>query len=262
MDENGREQSLDVLGHDVAAAVEKRPRARGALEREAATNRAPDDDGVLLARRTHELDDPAVKHVVDVHVLRRGPELVHLLEPDDRLDRLERVREALLGEDAELVLDPGIARAVRRKKRSSCASGSGNVPSYSIGFSVAMRRNGYGSSRVTPSTVTWRSAIASSSADWVFGVARLISSTRTTLAKIGPGLNSKPRVCWSKTESPVTSVGCRSGVHWIRCGIAPSMLPAIARARTVFAVPGTSSRRTWPSHASAVRTSLISLRLP
>ena len=37
---------------------------------------------------------------------------------------------------------------------------------------------------------------------------------------------------------------------------------AIARARTVLAVPGTSSRSTWPSQASAARTSRISLRLP
>ena len=105
---------------------------------------------------------------------------------------------------------------MRRKKRSSWASGSGKVPSYSIGFSVAMSRKGDGSSRVTPSTVTWFSAIASSSADWVFGVARLISSTRTTFAKIGPARNSKSRERWSKIESPVTSVGCRSGVHWMR----------------------------------------------
>ena len=40
---------------------------------------------------------------------------------------------------------------------------------------------------MTPSTVTCRSAIASRSADCVFWVARLISSTSTTLAKIGPG---------------------------------------------------------------------------
>ena len=71
------------------------------------------------------------------------------------------------------------------------------MPSYSIGFSVARRKNGSGSSRVTPSTVTCPSAIASSSADCVFGVARLISSTRSTFAKIGPGRNSKSRVFWS-----------------------------------------------------------------
>src|SRR5436189_243661 len=40
------------------------------------------------------------------------------------------------------------------------------------------------------------------------------------------------------------------------------MLPAIARARTVFAVPGTSSKRTWPLQARAASTSLISSCLP
>src|SRR6476659_1976069 len=48
----------------------------------------------------------------------------------------------------------------------------------------------------------------------------------------------------------------------MRCGIAPSMLAAIARASTVFAVPGTSSSRTWPSQTRAASTSLISSRLP
>ena len=115
---------------------------------------------------------------------------------------------------------------------------------------------------VTPSTVTWPSAIASSSADWVFGVARLISSTSRTFVKIGPGRNSKSRVFWSKTDMPVTSVGWRSGVHWIREIVTPSMLPPIARASTVFAVPGTSSSSTWPPHISAARTSLTSSRLP
>ena len=40
-------------------------------------------------------------------------------------------------------------------------------------------------------TDTLTSCIASSSADCVFGVARLISSASTRLAKIGPGWNSK-----------------------------------------------------------------------
>ena len=136
------------------------------------------------------------------------------------------------------------------------------MPSYSIGLSVASRKNGLGSSIVTPSTVTWPSAIASSSADCVFGVARLISSTSRTFVKIGPGRNSKSRVFWSKTDMPVTSVGWRSGVHWIREIVTPSMLPPIARASTVFAVPGTSSSSTWPPHISAARTSLTSSRLP
>jgi hypothetical protein len=73
-------------------------------------------------------------------------------------------------------------------------------------------------------------------------------------ANTGPGRNSKSRVTGLKTGMPVTSIGCRSGVHWMREQTAPSIVPAIARARIVFAVPGTSSKRTWPSQASAVRT--------
>ena len=40
-----------------------------------------------------------------------------------------------------------------------------------------------------PPAVTWRSCMASSSAAWVFGGVRLISSARITLAKIGPRRN-------------------------------------------------------------------------
>ena len=43
---------------------------------------------------------------------------------------------------------------------------------------------------------------------------------------------------------------------------APRIEPAIARASTVFAVPGTSSSRAWPPHMSAATTSLICSRLP
>ena len=65
-----------------------------------------------------------------------------------------------------------------------------------MGFCVASTRKGSGSGWVTPSTVTWRSSMASSSADCVLGVARLISSASTTLAKIGPGRNSNSLVFW------------------------------------------------------------------
>ena len=57
-------------------------------------------------------------------------------------------------------------------------------------------------------------------------------------AKTGPSRNSKDRVGGFQIDRPVMSVGCRSGVHWIRLATAPSMLPAIARASTVLAVPG------------------------
>ena len=51
--------------------------------------------------------------------------------------------------------------------------------------------NGSGSGWVWLSTLTLPSLMASSKALCVFGVVRLISSARTTLANIGPGRNSK-----------------------------------------------------------------------
>ena len=51
-------------------------------------------------------------------------------------------------------------------------------------------------------------------------------------------------------------------MHWMRVPTAPSIDCETARASTVFAVPGTSSKSTWPLQASAVRTSRISSRLP
>ena len=80
----------------------------------------------------------------------------------------------------------------------------------------------------------------SSSALWVFGEARLISSPTTTLAKTAPGLNSKSRVSWLNTLTPVTSEGSRSGVNWMRLTL-QSMDRASALASMVLPTPGTSS---------------------
>ena len=78
----------------------------------------------------------------------------------------------------------------------------------------------------------------------------------------GPARNSKSRELGFHTESPVMSVGWRSGVHWIRATVAPSIEPANERASTVFAVPGTSSSSTCPLQANAARISSICSRLP
>ena len=92
------------------------------------------------------------------------------------------------------------------------------------------------------STVTWRSSMHSSNADWVLGEARLISSPTTMLANTPPGRNSNSRVFWLKTETPVTSDGSRSGVNWIR-RTEESMLRARALLSIVLPTPGTSSIR-------------------
>src|SRR3954468_8271166 len=134
-------------------------------------------------------------------------------------------------------------------KRSTCASGSGYVPSNSTGFCVASTRNGRASSCECTSTVTLRSCMHSSRPDCVFGEARLISSTSTMLAKIGPGRNSKRLSRWLKTFVPTTSAGSRSAVHWIRANCS-SMDRASARARVVLPTPGRSSSRMCPSAAT------------
>jgi hypothetical protein len=96
---------------------------------------------------------------------------------------------------------------------------------------------------VTPSTVTCRSAMASSRADWVLGEARFTSSASTTPLNTGPGRNSKRPAARSHTFTPTTSVGSRSGVNWMRPNGA-SIDWASALARVVLPTPGTSSTST------------------
>lgn len=131
----------------------------------------------------------------------------------------------------------------RSWNRSSCASGSEYVPSYSTGLAVAITRKGSASGRVSPSTVTCDSAIASSSAAWVFGGVRLISSASSRCVKTGPGWNTISPERWSYSGVPVTSEGNRSGVNWIRRKSRPRVV-AKDRARSVLPSPGRSSTRT------------------
>ncbi len=147
----------------------------------------------------------------------------------------------------------GYPRFNRKRKRSSCASGNGKVPSSSIGFWVAMTKNGSGSGWVASSTVTWRSCIASRRLDCARGVARLISSTSTMFAMSGPGRYSNRPARWSKIDTPVMSDGTMSGVHWTRRK-SRSSERARARASVVFPTPGTSSSSTWPSTRSAAKS--------
>jgi hypothetical protein len=82
------------------------------------------------------------------------------------------------------------------RKRSTCASGSGYVPSCSIGFCVAMTMNGGSSGNVVSPMVTCFSCMASRSALCTLAGARLISSARTRLAKMGPRLAVNSPRCW------------------------------------------------------------------
>src|SRR5437660_7508819 len=106
--------------------------------------------------------------------------------------------------------------------------------------------NGLASRFVTPSVVTCCSCMHSSRAAWVFGDARLISSTSSRFANTGPGRNSNSFDRWLNTFTPVTSDGSRSGVNCMRENETSSER-ASAFASIVFPTPGKSSRIRCPS---------------
>src|SRR5215218_7189536 len=60
---------------------------------------------------------------------------------------------------------------------------------------------------------------------------------------------------------PVTSLGSRSGVNWMRRVLPPNAC-AIARASVVFPTPGTSSINTWPPANMAANSSSAVSSLP
>src|SRR6476659_1173581 len=152
-----------------------------------------------------------------------------------------------------------------KRKRSSCASGSGYVPSCSIGFCVARTKTGSGSGIVWPLALTLGSCIASSSAACVRGGARLISSAKTMLANTGPCTKRKLRAPLAESSSrisvPVMSLGTRSGVNWIRW---KSRCTASASERTmsVFARPGTPTSSACPPAMSDIRISSSTVPWP
>ena len=116
-----------------------------------------------------------------------------------------------------------------------------------------MTKNGSSSRWIVPPTVTLCSCIASSRADCVFGVARLISSASTIWAKIGPDWKLKTR--WPSASSlmmlvPMMSDGIRSGVNWMRLNFRSSTWLSV-RTSSVLPRPGTPSSRAWPPHEQA-----------
>src|SRR5215203_1699204 len=105
--------------------------------------------------------------------------------------------------------------------------------------------------------------MASSSAAWVFGGVRLISSARIICAKIGPCTKRNEREPWSSSRIsvPVMSAGIRSGVNWIRLKLR-SRICAIVLTSSVFANPGTPVIRQWPPQNIAINTSSTTSSCP
>ena len=96
--------------------------------------------------------------------------------------------------------------------------------------------------------------MACSSADCVFGLARLISSAIRSWAKIGPLTKRKlrrPPALSSSTSEPMMSEGMRSGVNWMRLASSPRILPKVSTS-SVLARPGTPISRAWPPHKRVI----------
>src|SRR6185437_9821188 len=109
--------------------------------------------------------------------------------------------------------------------------------------------------------VTVRSFIDCSSADWVLGGARLISSASSSWVKIGPLVSTKLLVWKLNRLVPSISPGIRSGVNWMRPNLR-SMPAAKEWASSVLAVPGTPSSSTWPPTSRLVSISSTTSSCP
>ena len=105
--------------------------------------------------------------------------------------------------------------------------------------------NGCGSAMRSPPMVVAPSAIASSIADCVFALERLISSSSTKFAWIGPICVLNRCVEKSKTWVPTKSDGMRSGVHCTRLKLPDTDVASVCAA-VVLARPGTDSMRICP----------------
>jgi len=131
---------------------------------------------------------------------------------------------------------------------------SGNVPSNSKGFWVAITMNGGAMGMVIPSIVACLSLIASMKALCVFGASRFISSIKRKFEKMGPFRREKSLLSWSYMRTPMISAGWLSTAHWNRANSHPVSL---ARVLTidVFPVPGVPSMRRWPPESRAIMQS-------
>ena len=144
---------------------------------------------------------------------------------------------------------------------SSWASGSGYVPSSSMGFCVAITKKGLSRRWVSPSMVTWRSSMHSRRLLCTLGGLRFISSASSMWVNTGPFSRLNSPVFILQTFVPVMSLGMRSGVNCILPHSQPVVL-ANTFARRVFPSPGLSSKSMCPLARLAASTFWSSWRSP
>jgi hypothetical protein len=95
--------------------------------------------------------------------------------------------------------------------------------------------------------VAWRVEVGESfAAAMGCGLLALMVSRGTICENSGPKRKSFRPVLGSRMKSPTTCSGCKSGVHWMRLKVQPTLC-ATARESMVLATPGTSSNKMCPS---------------
>src|SRR6266699_3511147 len=119
-------QNLHVIGNDVAATTHSCQRLRGTEQCQRSTRARAQVNVVVVAGRVGNSNDIFADRRIDM-------DSAHLLLNSYQLLRCHDLCQVI--------------------KWSSWASGRGNVPSYSMGFCVAMTMNGSGKRLVTPSMV-------------------------------------------------------------------------------------------------------------
>ena len=101
-------ERLDVVGHEVVAAVGERPRARRAEERERAARTHAEREERRRARRRDERHHVIEDRLLGVHALGLRLEVEHLLDAEHRDERVRR-RHTGAAQDRLLVAARGVA---------------------------------------------------------------------------------------------------------------------------------------------------------
>ena len=250
---------LHVVGHDEVAPGERGPRTRQLEQRQRAARAGADLAPSGSARVAgDEVDDVARRRPAPTCTsstarlqAAHGRRRRRRRRARPRRCRAERAASSISRSSSAARV---ARRAARSRKRSSCASGSGYVPSYSIGFCVASTRNGRGE-RVGDA-VDGDLALLHRLEQRRLGLRRgavdLVGEEQVREDRARAGTRSSP-CAGSKTDEPVTSDGIRSGVNWMRAKRQRRSRWRTSGRAASWPRPGTSSSSTWPSASSAER---------
>ena len=151
--------------------------------------------------------------------------------------------------------------AIRSKKRSTWASGNGKVPFQLDGVLRCQHQERARQWAGHPIRGHLALLHGFQQADWVRGVARLISSASTTWLMIGPGPEFKG--LFLLVEPAQASHVRRQQVgRELDPPECAAQRDGQRRARVVLPMPGTSSSRIWPSHRTATRVRSMTSPFP